>query len=204
MVIGLMGGVGSGKSTVLDFFANKYDAEIIQTDHVAKEMMAPGKEPFDEINKAFPYVIEDGIINNTKLAEVVFSDKVALNKLNSITHPATINETIKRINESNKKYVVVESALLIGTGIEEHCDELWTVVCDKETRINRLISDRGYSREKAESIISNQMSDDEFMQYADVVIDNSNSTKYTYEQIVKNLKNNLKSIDYIKKKYYNM
>lgn len=185
MVIGLMGGVGSGKSTILNYLQEKYDAYIIQTDIVAKEIMEPGSQAFDEIKKEFPTVIIDGVIDSQKLAQIVFNDKVALNKLNSITHPATIKETINRIKESDSEYIIVESALLIGTGIEEYCDELWFVFCNKETRIQRLMSSRGYSREKAESIIINQMSDEEFKKYSDVIIDNSGTEKTTYEQIEK-------------------
>lgn len=185
MVIGLMGGVGSGKSTVLNYLQEKYNAYIIQTDIIAKEIMEPGSQAFDEIKKEFPSVIIDEKIDSTKLAQIVFNDKVALNKLNSITHPATIKESINRIKESKNTYVVVESALLIGTGIETYCDELWFVYCDKETRIKRLIDSRGYSREKAESIILNQMSDEGFKKYSDAIIDNSDTEKYTYEQIEK-------------------
>lgn len=185
MVIGLMGGVGSGKSTVLNYLKEKYGAYIIQTDHIAKEIMEPGSLAFDEIKKEFPTVIFDGIIDSQKLAQIVFNDKSALEKLNSITHPATIKESINRVKESNSKYIVVESALLIGTGIEQYCDELWFVFCNMETRIQRLINSRGYSREKAETIIANQMSDDEFKKHSDVIIDNSGGEKLTYEQIEK-------------------
>lgn len=189
MVIGLMGGVGSGKSTVLNYLEQKYSAHIIQTDHVAKEIMEPGSCYFNEIKNEFPTAIINGIIDSGKLSQIVFSDKEALKKLNSITHPATITETINRIKQSKNKYIVVESALLIGTGIEDYCDKIWFVFCDKETRIERLKCSRGYSREKAESIILNQMSDEEFRTYADVVIDNSGDKISTYEQIEKLITN---------------
>lgn len=191
MVIGLMGGVGSGKSTVLNYLQDKYDAYIIQTDYVAKEIMEPGSDAFKQIAKEFPTVIEEGKINSAKLAQVVFSDKEALVKLNSITHPATIKEVLNRVMASTKDYIVVESALLIGTGIEAHCDEIWFVYCDKDTRINRLISNRGYSKEKAESIIANQISDEEFEKYSNVIIDNSGIEQSTYKQIDKFMKNKL-------------
>ncbi len=183
MVIGLMGGVGSGKSTVLNYLEEKYNAKIIQTDFVAKEIMEPGTEAFMQIKAEFPQVIDDEKIDSVKLAQLVFSDKYALKKLNAITHPATIKEVINQVTKSKKSFIVVESALLIGTGIEDYCDEIWFVYCNKETRINRLISDRGYSRKKAENIINNQMSDEEFRQYSNKIIDNSGVEEHTFKQI---------------------
>lgn len=183
MVIGLMGGVGSGKSTVLNYLEQNYLAYIIQTDHVAKEIMEYGHEAYNKIHKEFPSVIEKGKINNAKLAQIVFADKEALNKLNSITHPATIRETINRIKRSKKDIIVVESALLMGTGIEEYCDKIWYVFCEKEKRIERLIKDRGYSREKAEGIINNQPTDEQYRKVADEIIDNTYSVNDTKAQI---------------------
>lgn len=183
MVIGLMGGVGSGKSTVLDYLEKNYNAYIIQSDYVAKEIMEPGQSAFEEISKTFPQVIVGDKIDSHKLAEIVFNDKEKLKLLNSITHPATIKEVINRINKSKNDIVVVESALLIGTGIEKYCDELWFVFCEKEKRIERLMKSRGYTREKAEGIIKNQPSDEEYNVKADEFIDNSYSENDTREKI---------------------
>jgi dephospho-CoA kinase len=183
MVIGIIGGIGSGKSTVLDYLKTKYDGEIIQSDIVAKEIMEPGNRAFNDIARAFPQVIEDGRINNRKLAEIVFKNKECLNTLNLITHPQTIDEIKSRIKKSDKPLVVVESALLIGTGIEQQCDEIWYVFCNIEKRINRLMNSRGYSREKCLNIINNQPDDCEYNTCADEFIDNSDSQNSTYEQI---------------------
>lgn len=183
MVIGIMGGVGSGKSTVLDYLEKNYCAYIIQSDHVAKEIMEPGFTAFEEMSKAFPEVIVDGKIDSQKLAAIVFNNKEKLQLLNSIAHPATIKEIISRIKNSDSDIVVVESALLIGTGIEEYCDELWFVFCEKEKRIARLMESRGYTREKAEGIIANQPSDEEYNAKADEFIDNSYSENDTREKI---------------------
>lgn len=183
MVIGLMGGVGSGKSTVLNYLEKNYCAYIIQSDHVAKEIMEPGCAAFEEISMAFPEAITDGKINSQILAEIVFNDEEKLKLLNSITHPAAIKEIINRIKNSTNDIIVVESALLMGTGIEEYCDEIWFVYCEREKRIERLMSSRGYTREKAEGIIANQPSDEEYNTRADEFIDNSYSEKDTREKI---------------------
>lgn len=183
MIIGLMGGVGSGKSTVLNYLRDQYNAEIIQSDMVAKEVMKPGFEAFNEIKQAFPDVISDNAINNNRLAGIVFNDKEKLKQLNSITHPATVKEIFSRINSSSKNIIVVESAILPGSGLEEICDELWFVFCEKETRIKRLMDSRGYTREKALNIINNQPTDEEYNIISDEFIDNSYSENKTREHI---------------------
>ena len=86
MIIGVMGGVGSGKSTVLNYLENNYEANIIEADKVAKEVMLPGNDVYNEIVKTFPEVIVDNKIDSKKLAEIVFNNKEQLEKLNSITH----------------------------------------------------------------------------------------------------------------------
>lgn len=183
MVIGLMGGVGSGKSTVLDYLESNYNAYIIQSDYVAKEIMTPGYKVFEKLSECFPDAVDkDGVITE-KLSQIVFNDKEKLKLLNSITHPGTIEEIIKRIKESTAEIIVVESALLIGSGLEEYCDEIWFVFCEKEKRIARLMESRGYSREKAEGIINNQPSDEEYNQFADEFIDNTYSVEMTKEKI---------------------
>lgn len=183
MVIGLMGGIGSGKSTVLEYLEKNYNAQIIQSDHVAKEIMKPGHDVFHKIEQTFPEVIMENKINSEKLSQIVFSDKENLKILNSITHPGTVQEIIDRIKESNREIIVVESALLIGSGVEEYCDELWFVYCEREKRIERLMDSRGYSREKAEGIIQNQPTEDEYNIHADEFIDNTYSVEKTKEQI---------------------
>lgn len=183
MVIGLMGGIGSGKSTVLNYLEKNYNAHIIQSDHVAKEIMLPGHRVFEKISKIFPEVIVDGNINSRIMSEIVFHDKEKLNMLNSITHPETIREIIHRIEQSNSNIIVVESALLMNSGLESYIDEIWYVFCETEKRISRLINNRGYTREKALDIITNQPSDEDYNRCADEFIDNSYSVEKTQEQI---------------------
>ena len=183
MIIGVMGGVGSGKSTVLNYLENNYEANIIEADKVAKEVMLPGNDVYNEIVKTFPEVIVDNKIDSKKLAEIVFNDKEQLEKLNSITHPGAVKEIISRIKSSKKRIIVVESAILLGSGVEQYCDELWFVFCDRDTRIKRLMQTRGYSKEKCISVIESQPADEEYNKGADEFIDNSYSEENTREQI---------------------
>lgn len=183
MVIGIMGGVGSGKSTVLEYLESQYDACVIQSDLVAREIMTKGHEVCRLVLEEFPDVNNNGNIDRDKLAEIVFHDEEKLKKLNHITHPGTIIEIQKRIKECSDSIIVVESALLIGSGIENDCDELWFIYCEKEERIARLIQSRGYSRQKAMDIINSQPSDEDYNFYADEFIDNTGSSEKTKEQI---------------------
>lgn len=183
MIIGVMGGVGSGKSTVLNYLENNYEANIIEADKVAKEVMLPGNDVYNEIVKTFPEVIADNKIDSKKLAEIVFNDKEQLEKLNSITHPGAVKEIVSRIKSSKKRIIVVESAILLGSGVEQYCDELWFVFCNRDTRIKRLIQTRGYSKEKCISVIESQPADEEYNKAADEFIDNSYSEENTREQI---------------------
>ena len=183
MIIGIMGGVGSGKSTVLDYLEKQYNAYVIQSDLVAKEIMKKGHNVCREVLAQFPDADNNGNIDSKKLADIVFGDKQQLKKLNSITHPGTVSEINQRINGSSADVIVVESALLIGSGIEKSCDELWFVYCDQQKRIDRLIDSRGYSRKKALDIINSQPSDEEYNFYADEFIDNTDSYEHTKEQI---------------------
>ena len=183
MIIGVMGGVGSGKSTVLNYLENNYEANIIEADKVAKEVMLPGNDVYNEIVKTFPEVIVDNRIDSKKLAEIVFNDKEQLEKLNSITHPGAVKEIVSRIKSSKNRIIVVESAILLGSGVEQYCDELWFVFCNRDTRIKRLIQTRGYSKEKCISVIESQPADEEYNKGADEFIDNSYSEENTREQI---------------------
>ena len=183
MIIGVMGGVGSGKSTVLNYLEKNYEANIIEADKVAKEVMLPGNDVYNEIVKTFPEVIVDNKIDSKKLTEIVFNDEEQLEKLNSITHPGAVKEIVSRIKSSKNRIIVVESAILLGSGVEQYCDELWFVFCNRDTRIKRLIQTRGYSKEKCISVIESQPADEEYNKGADEFIDNSYSEENTREQI---------------------
>ena len=183
MIIGVMGGVGSGKSTVLNYLENNYEANIIEADKVAKEVMLPGNDVYNEIVKTFPEVIVDNKIDSKKLAEIVFNNEEQLEKLNSITHPGAVKEIVSRIKSSKNRIIVVESAILLGSGVEQYCDELWFVFCNRDTRIKRLMQTRGYSKEKCISVIESQPADEEYNKGADEFIDNSYSEENTREQI---------------------
>lgn len=184
-VIGLTGGIGAGKSTILSILEEQ-GCYTVQLDQVAHLLMKPGEECYNKIIDLFGEVIlsdENQEIDRKKLADIVFSDDEKIKKLNNIVHPY-VKKWIKNKIEEMKQdksctMFVMEAALLIEDHYDEICDELWYVYADEETRINRLMIARGYSREKARSIINNQLSDDEYRKHCQRVIDNSGELCYT-------------------------
>lgn len=189
MVIGVTGGVGAGKSTVLEQLEKHFGAHLIIADEVAKELMEPQGASYEAVVDAFGREIlnEEGQIDRQRLAGIVFNDDEKLELLNSLTHPKVRTEIERRIASVYEKdanaLIVVEAALLIEAGYEEMLDELWVIDADPEVRIQRLMENRGYSREKCLDIMNNQLSNEEFRTHADEVIDNSGTLDETLRRI---------------------
>lgn len=190
-IIGITGGVGSGKSEVLNILENDYHAKIIQSDHVAHELMVPGAKSYDAIVYAFGNKIlnDDQTINRPALGEIVFHDETKLSLLDSITHKNVDEEILARIDAFGKEepdgLVVVESALLVGAGYEKKFDQLWYIYTREEVRYERLKASRGYSDEKIAQMIAKQQSEEQFKSMASHIIDNSGDLADTKAQIAK-------------------
>ncbi|MDD7391176.1 MAG: dephospho-CoA kinase [Lachnospiraceae bacterium] len=185
LVIGITGGVGAGKSTVLNILQKEYQAEIILTDQVAHELMQPGTSCYEEIVKVLGTEIlaEDGTFDKVKLGNLMFNDKNTVAMVNQIVHPAVRKETAARIEASRKKLIVIESALLIEANFKPLCDEIWYVYVSTQERVKRLYEQRGYSEVKSYSIIYNQLSHEQFRRNCDRLVDNGASREYTRRQI---------------------
>ncbi len=160
-VIGIAGGVGSGKSTVLNILRQKHDAVICMADELGHDVMRPGTAGFDRIRQTFgeTILLPDGEIDREHLARQVYRDPDQLGRLNAIVHPLVLSEIRRRIRERDQdRLFILETALLFETGCDQLCDEVWGVVTEDEIRIQRLMDSRGYTREKSESIMGNQHS----------------------------------------------
>lgn len=188
-VIGVTGGVGSGKSVILSILEKEYGAQTILADLVAHDLMEPGAKSYMEIVETFGESIlqEDGTIDRQKLGSIVFADEKKLEQLNGITHPNVKEEIKRRIAKIRKKgeasMIVLEAALLIESGYKDIYDELWYIYVNRETRYERLKEGRGYTKEKTDSIMNNQLSEEEFRAHAQVIIDNSYDIEQTKKQI---------------------
>lgn len=191
-VIGITGGIGTGKSTLLNLLKEDYHAYIVETDKLAHELMLPKQPVYKRIVKTFGFDIlnEDATINRESLGKLVFTKEEALKQLNEIVHPAVkeyiLEDIAQKKEDGNILFYVIEAALLIEDGYKTICDELWYVYVEKEERIKRLLSGRGGSRERWEQVIANQSSEAFYKTHCDVMIDNGEDWEKT-ANIVKEL-----------------
>jgi len=183
-VILLLGGVGAGKSRILDIFRNQFHAQIIQTDLVARELEKKGNAGYDKLVDLFgeEILMEDGEIDKAKLANIIFHDEQALWHVNQAIHPLVWQEVKAWTSNCAEGIYVVESALP-GKNLDDIYDEVWYVYTKKEIRIQRLMESRGYTYEKCVSMIENQPEAQEYWSIADYIIDNSGDFDETVEQI---------------------
>lgn len=189
-VIGVTGGVGVGKSQVLSLLSDKYGAEVILADEVGHRVMEPGGPCFDQVAELFgPRAVKaDGTLDRPWIAGQVFHDKERLEKLNGIVHPAVKEEIIRQCQNSKAKFIAVEAALLLEAHYEDVCDEFWYIYADQETRRRRLRESRGYSDERIDSVMANQLSEEDFREGCDRLIDNSGDFTKTEAEIEKVLR----------------
>jgi len=177
-VLGLTGGVGSGKSTILNHMRIKFGAAIIVCDDVARQLQQPGRACYEPMIELLGrgVVREDGTFDRQKIAHMVFVDEQMRLGLNAIVHPAVKTEVMDQIEAAacaQAPFAVIEAALLLDDGYDQICDEVWYVYADREVRIRRLMSSRGYSREKCLAIMASQKSEEFFRSHCAVTIDNS-------------------------------
>ena len=191
--IGITGGVGAGKSAVLQYIRQHYKCEIYLADEVAHLVKEPGTECYGRLVELLGEEIlaADGQINKSAMADKIFADEELLEQVNAIVHPAVREYLLQHYEAAKENPEVelffVEAALLIEAGYKELVDELWYVYARRDIREMRLRYSRGYSEERIANIIENQLTDEEFRMHCDFVIDNSGLLEDTYRQIDKKL-----------------
>lgn len=170
-LVGLTGGIASGKTTVAAVWGDNGAIEI-DSDQLARDAVAPGTVGARLVAEAFGNHLFDssGNLNRAKLAQIVFSDSAAKAKLEQIVHPIISGMATQRINASSG-VVIYTIPLLVETNAEYPFDLIVTVSAQEETRIQRLINSRGLTREQAISRLSNQATNEQRAQIADIVID---------------------------------
>ena len=188
ITIGITGGVGAGKSTVLDFLEEKYQAYVMKADEIGHLVMEPGQVCYEPVIALFgkQVIKNDKTIDRRQISDVVFSHPELLEKLNQIIHPAVkqyIKEQLEIKKQQGQKVCVVEAALLLEDHYDAFCDKVWYIHTDQEIRIERLMSSRGYTREKAENIIARQATEGFFREHADYIIQNNGDLDETWRQI---------------------
>ena len=187
-IIGITGGIGAGKTQVLEYLNSRYGATVCQADEVAKKLQKKGGACYDAIVEHFGQEIldEKGELDRARLGDIVFADRSQLSVLNRIVHPAVKDEILKKIRQEERKNTnlfVIEAALLIEDHYEELCEEFWYIYTEPEIRRERLRASRGYTDEKIEAIFRNQQTDEGFRARCREVIDNSGSPGETLAQV---------------------
>ena len=187
--IGITGGVGAGKSLVLDYIEKHYRAKVYLADEIANTLKLPGNLCYQDIVSLLgeDVLCEDKTIDKNKMAERIFSQKDLLVKVNAIIHPAVKQFVINEIEQERKKgeidYFILEAALLIEDHYDQILDELWYVYANPDVRANRLMESRHYSKEKIAGIMSSQLSEEAFRKHCKVMINNDSDVEYLYFQI---------------------
>lgn len=192
-IIGITGGVGAGKSAVLDYLAEKYNCRIIKADLAAHQLEEPGEVCYEPLIALLGEGILDaaGKIDRQKMAARIFADSELLQKVNDIVHPAVktwlLTEIAKEKESGKRDFLFIEAALLIEEGYAEIVDELWYIRADESVRRRRLKVNRGYTDEKIDAIFKSQLAEDDFLKHCSVVIENNSAIFSVYEQIEKEL-----------------
>ncbi len=188
--IGITGGVGAGKSAILEYLSKKEGVRVMLADEIAHDLMEQGTECYQRLAKEFEtedIFLPEGGFDRLKLAKVIFSDIEKRDRLNGIVHPAVkqyvIAEAEKERNNPARKILVLEAALLIEEHYDAICDELWYIYTREDIREKRLMESRGYSKEKVRQIFDSQLKEEEFRRHCKVVIDNNNGLEDTFLQI---------------------
>jgi dephospho-CoA kinase len=185
-VIGLTGGIGTGKSTVAKVLEAQ-GAPILNADLVGHEVYLPGRPAFHEIVETFgrDVVEADGTIDRKKLGAIVFSDPKELAKLNNITHSrmkGMMREKLVELERGGHAIAVLEAALLLEARWDDLADEIWVTVAEPEIAAQRVAERSGLDREQVMERIRSQMSNADRIKRANVVIDTSGDMASTEQQ----------------------
>ena len=183
-VVGLTGGVGSGKSTVADLFAGQ-GAEVIDTDQIAHQLTGIGQPAVHRIAKRFGAEVftADGLLDRSRLRALVFSDTVARKDLEAILHPLIRREVIRRISASKAPYTVLVIPLLVETGSYELVNRVLVVDCSEERQIERVMRRNGLPREQVLAIMSAQASRQQRLARADDCVHNDQGIEMLPPQV---------------------
>lgn len=201
-IIGLTGGIGSGKSTVTDYLISK-GFHVLDADKVAREIVMPGSEMLIQLSSIFgeDILLEDGSLDRKKLGEIVFLDAEKKKKLDEMMHIRIleiIHDRIFQIREEyehlaevaiepdqikKRKVIFIDAPLLFETGLDKSVGETWVIDVDDETRIQRIMKRDGLNRDEILMRINTQMTRDEKKQRADVLLDNTGDREALYRRI---------------------
>lgn len=189
-IIGLTGGIGTGKSTVSSYLREN-NCYIIDADQISRSLTAKGGEALPAILEHFgkDFFFDDGTLNRKKLGAYVFDnpeEKKELEKMTTLVVIEKCNALTEYFRESGDetfKACILDAPLLFEFGLQNSCDESWLVVCEPEIRLKRVMERDGLSIDEIKGRIRNQMSDEDKIKLANRIIDNSKGLSELYEQL---------------------
>jgi dephospho-CoA kinase len=187
MILGITGGIASGKTTVAQAF-QALGAVVVSADVLAREVVRPGTKALQEIAEYFGCQVlrEDGTLNRQLMADLVFNDDQARMVLNGITHPAIAALARTRLHEAEQggaSLVIYDAPLLYEVGADRQVDKVLVVKVDAEVQLARLMARNGINRQQALARVATQMPQEEKIARADFVVDNSGTEKETQDQV---------------------
>lgn len=189
-IIGVTGGIGSGKSTVSRILAD-LGAKVVDADQIARKVVAKGEKALDELVAYFGSEILDerGELDRKKLGNMVFGNAEKLEYLNRVTHKYIAERMLEEVNryrqDKNTELVVLDVPIPVDHGFLDVVDTVWVVSSDRETRVKRIMDRSGLTREEAVSRINSQMKEEEYLKIADETINNNGNIELLEKTVVK-------------------
>lgn len=192
-IIGITGNSGSGKSSVCEILSLYKNIFLISADQIAHEIILPGKLAYNNLIKVFgDKILSDDLIyiDRKKLSNIAFSSSENIKKLNAITHKIIIDEIMHKINslkleKNNYDLIVIDAPLLIETGLNKICDEVWLIYSEKKFLFDRLSQREKISHEQIKIRLDNQIDFEQAKRFADIIIYNNKSKLALNKQIKK-------------------
>ena len=180
-VVGITGGIASGKSTVSSYLDSR-GVDIIDADKISRNIIKKVKPAYDIVMREFPRCVKEGQIDRRTLGNIVFHDEQQLLKLNRITHPLIIEE-IRHLLNKDEGLFALDAALLFETGLNELCDKVICVTAPNELRIKRIMKRDGLEKEEAIARIKSQMPEEKRMELCDYVINSDKDIGDLYREV---------------------
>jgi len=184
-IIGLTGGIATGKTTVANYLAKTYNLPILDADIYARDAVAVGSPILHNITQQYgsQILLPDNSLNRQKLGEIIFNQPEERLYIEGLIHPYVRDRFLDKINNLSVETLVLVVPLLFEAGITDLVTEIWVVYCHRQQQLTRLIQRNHLSIEQAEARINSQMPLEEKVARADVVLDNNLGVENLYMQI---------------------
>ena len=179
IIIGVSGSSGAGKDTLCEILEDKYNAEIVDADKIARELSKKGTMYLQSIVESFGSGIVDrqGELNRKKLASIIYEDDKKREELNKLTFIYVVDEIKKRINKIKKKIIVVNAPLLFESNLDQVCDFVIAIIAERKVQIDRIMKRDNIKEDEAEKRLNMQNTDDIYIEKADFL-----KTHYRYKK----------------------